>query len=386
MRPDDRLLILGASTRAAAFSALRAGMQPWCADLFADCDLRQRCSVVLVPPGQYPEGFLDLAFQEISGPWMYTGALENRPALIEKISERRTLWGNGQLALSLARSPYVVATLVKKAGLPCPAVVPQLDASQQSCRWLVKPLKSAGGAGIAFASDGIGSKQPSDRVYFQEFIEGQPCSAVYVGDGVTARLLGITQQLVGESWLHAAPFHYCGSIGPMELSYTLRSALEELGTVLTGGCGLRGLFGVDGIMQEGSFWPVEINPRYTASVEVIEYATGVSALALHANAFDTLPVHPGRLKELPTSMVGKAILFAKAPLVFPQEGPWLDTPASLSSIDEPPAFADIPQQGESIEKGRPVLTLLTKGFSAESCASSLQHAVAVLDAMLYRPC
>ncbi len=38
MASPQHLLIFGASARAAAFSALRAGLQPWCADLFADAD------------------------------------------------------------------------------------------------------------------------------------------------------------------------------------------------------------------------------------------------------------------------------------------------------------------------------------------------------------
>ena len=37
------LLILGASARAAAFSALRLGLRPTCADLFADADLASAC-------------------------------------------------------------------------------------------------------------------------------------------------------------------------------------------------------------------------------------------------------------------------------------------------------------------------------------------------------
>ena len=36
---DKRLLIVGASVRAAAFSARRSGFDPECADLFADADL-----------------------------------------------------------------------------------------------------------------------------------------------------------------------------------------------------------------------------------------------------------------------------------------------------------------------------------------------------------
>ena len=55
--------------------------------------------------------------------------------------------------------------------------------------------------------------------------------------------------------------------------------LARLGQVLAAGCGIRGLFGVDCVEENSVFWPVEINPRYTASVEVLEYASGLPALA-----------------------------------------------------------------------------------------------------------
>src|SRR5262245_28665656 len=63
----DNLLIFGASVRAAAFSALRAGMRPWCADLFADADLRGRCPAMQLP-GRYPLDFLKLIDSEVPGP------------------------------------------------------------------------------------------------------------------------------------------------------------------------------------------------------------------------------------------------------------------------------------------------------------------------------
>ena len=43
--------------------------------------------------------------------------------------------------------------------------------------------------------------------------------------------------------------------------------------------GLAGWFGVDFILRDGIPWPVEINPRYTASVEIHELASGRSLLA-----------------------------------------------------------------------------------------------------------
>ena len=40
-----------------------------------------------------------------------------------------------------------------------------------------------------------------------------PMSAVYCG----TTLLGVTEQLIGEPWLHAKGFVYCGNIGSMTL-------------------------------------------------------------------------------------------------------------------------------------------------------------------------
>jgi predicted ATP-grasp superfamily ATP-dependent carboligase len=209
---------------------------------------------------------------------------------------------------------------------------------------------------------------------------------VYVGEGRRARFLGMTRQLVGEPWLHAAPFHYCGSIGPLDPRAVRSPDLDELGLLLAGECGLRGLFGVDGVLRDGVFWPVEINPRYTASVEVLEYATGIRALAWHRQAFDrdappALPRPPpgGR------GCVGKAILFAREALHFPAEGPWLSMLRSPGPADEMPACADVPAAGTRIEPGRPILTFFTRADSPSACADALRQTAADLDRRLFGP-
>ncbi len=79
MDPAEHLLIFGASARAAAFSALRAKLLPWCADLFSDRDLQACCPSIRVPAASYPHAFVKLAAEDLRGPWMYTGGLENYP-------------------------------------------------------------------------------------------------------------------------------------------------------------------------------------------------------------------------------------------------------------------------------------------------------------------
>src|SRR5438445_13828107 len=117
MSSPQTIVIFGASVRAAAFSASRAGLRPWCADLFADQDLQTRSSVRRLPFRDYPNGFEAISAQGPPGPWMYTGGLENYPALIGRISEKRCMWGNAAAALALARSPMILPEIVRLNGI-----------------------------------------------------------------------------------------------------------------------------------------------------------------------------------------------------------------------------------------------------------------------------
>jgi predicted ATP-grasp superfamily ATP-dependent carboligase len=209
-------------------------------------------------------------------------------------------------------------------------------------------------------------------------MEGEPCAALYVSEGSHARLLGVTRQLVGEPWLNAAPFQYCGSVGPLAPAQAVLRALQLLGNSLIEGFGLRGLFGVDCVLRAGIPYPVEVNPRYTASVEVLEHGAGVAFLALHRQAFDAAaPAPPAGC--VAGGIIGKAVLFARRSLEFPAHGPWT---ATLRRPVEPwdvPAFADIPRAGTRIAAGRPVLSLFARAGSVAACLDELRHTAADLD-------
>src|SRR5262249_35731030 len=156
-----------------------------------------------------------------------------------------------------------------RAGLPAPTV--RLDAIglPRDGSWLVKPLASAAGCGIAPLRPEVGpSARPS---YFQERIDGRDASAVFVAPPGPVGLLGVTSQWIGRP---GAPFGYRGSLGPCRVSTQLRRRVEALGRVLAADFGLLGLFGIDLVIRDEIPWPVEVNPRYTASVEVIELALG----------------------------------------------------------------------------------------------------------------
>ena len=60
------------------WSALRAGLSPVAADLFADRDLAAVATCTRVALEAYPDGLIEAANAFPPGPWFYVGALENR--------------------------------------------------------------------------------------------------------------------------------------------------------------------------------------------------------------------------------------------------------------------------------------------------------------------
>ena len=105
----ERLLIVGASVRAAAFSALRAGFRPLAADKFADTDLTACCPARRV--ADYPRGLPAAVSAWPPCGWMYTGALENHPALVDRLAASRPLDGNPGPVLRRIRDPFQVVAL-----------------------------------------------------------------------------------------------------------------------------------------------------------------------------------------------------------------------------------------------------------------------------------
>lgn len=369
-----RLLILGASARAAAASAARAGLEPIAADLFADRDLKAIAKAVRIAPELYPEGLEAIANGLPEAPWIYTGALENHPELVDRIAATRPLWGNPGPVLRAARDPIRLAALLQEAGLPGPEVrrVPPDPSDRRP--WLVKPLASAGGRGIRPFD---GRHGPPGACYYQRRVAGRPLAAIAVARRDGTSLLGIAGSWTVEAGQggEGPDYHYRGSIGPWPVEDSVRARVEFLCQTLAEALGLIGLFGVDLILRDGVPWPLEVNPRYTASVEVLELALGRPFLDEHRRAFDPTAsgtAAPARPAGRRPAVVGKRIVAAPAACRFP-EVPEIPTPAGPFAI---PRVADVPAVGSRFEAGAPVLTLLDSGPTVDVCRARLERRAA----------
>jgi predicted ATP-grasp superfamily ATP-dependent carboligase len=372
----EPLVIAGASTRAAAFSALAAGFEPLCLDLFADVDLHARCRVLRLD--DYPQELAAMAGSLPPAPWMYTGALENYPGVIDAISHTRPLWGNPSAVVRQARDPRRLAAALHGSSWRFPTWQRAAPLGKPGS-WLVKADRSAGGAQVK-RWDGSGQAKDRRRGwYYQQHVDGLPCSAVYVAAGGTAQWLGASQQLIGTAWSGASGFRYAGSLGPLPLEPDDHASLAELGERLARSFGLVGLFGVDLVIGDERRWVIEVNPRYTASMEVLERSGRFSMVACHATACrdDLLPPEP----HFSNAFHGKAILFARRDVAVTHD--FVSQALAANQQLALPAVADIPQPESLLKAGWPVMTLLTQAASHAELVEQLQLQAAAWFERLY---
>jgi len=386
---SQSIAIVGASARAAAFSAQRVGFHPVAADLFADADLGRLCPATRIDC--YPDDFLPWLRDAMPDAWMYTGALENYPELVDAMAGVAPLWGNAGDLLRGVRSPWKLADALHEANLLFPETRPMPEGLPRDGSWLTKTYRGASGCGVNPFDIPLPDREgPGEGSYvYQQRIAGETCCGVYVAHDGKADLLGVTRQLTGEPWLGAAEFQYCGSIGlhrfgPEPLHLQILDLLGRIGRVLTERFALRGLFGVDVIVgKDTQVWALEVNPRYTASVEIVERSTGIATLGLHAAAccgreFEHLPAFP-----IAAPCHGKAILFAKQDVtVSAQFADW----ALEQALAMPwPTLADVPAVGTAIARGRPILTLFADGPTPQEVEERLHGYAADLENRLYTP-
>jgi predicted ATP-grasp superfamily ATP-dependent carboligase len=230
---------------------------------------------------------------------------------------------------------------------------------------MVKPLRSGGGQRVRRWS---GGRLPR-TAYLQEYIDGVPGSVVFVAARGQVVPLGVSRQLIGDPAFGAQGHRYCGNVlatagdpqfpgGPALVDRACalaRATAEEFG--------LDGVNGVDFIARATTPWPVEVNPRWSASMELVEQRFGLSVFGAHAaacarRALPRFDLHTASHREGAT---GKAIVFARRAVVVGDTRGWLGDPT----------VRDVPRPGERVAAGQPVCTVLATARDAGQCYEAL---------------
>lgn len=418
-RGAGRLLVLGASARALAVSAARsietkrrfpAGILA--IDYFGDTDLcvearrsahgrgeasdRSMTEVAVVSVRRdlgLPRTTTSLGRAALVGEWSslaYTGGLENRPGLLRLLERRqaadgpRTVLGNDAKTLAAVRDPRRLFPFLQAQGIPHAAVrfdnaIATGPALAGAASWLIKTMRSAGGAGVRESI--VGAPLPRG-CFFQERLRGPIGSAAFLADGKEAVLLGISEQLSGWEALGASGFRYAGNIAGPWSAFLSPGALEQVGRTvrrITERFGLRGLNGFDYVLCGGVPSLIEVNPRWTASMELIEERTGRNLFDLHLRTSEGDRIAEDRPWPEPEwdarassgRLLAKGVLYARDACTAPD-------PAALEEL----GARDRPARGERIAPGQPICTLLVEGGDPGACRVRLKEMAATVRSLL----
>ena len=360
-----RLVVAGMSTRAAAESAARAGYDVTSLDAYGDLDQHPAVRVVSLPrdagvpftPRAAAHASRSLEADAVA----YLSSFENHPRAVQTLANDRALWGNPPGVLRRVRDPFLLADVLRRRGFSIPAIL--TTTPNRGGRFLVKPLRSGGGHRVRQWT--ARARVPRGH-YIQELIDGTPGSIVFVAAGGRAVPLGISRQLIGAPAFGSSGYRYCGNIlEPASGSGVDRvfATASELAQAVSEEFQLVGVNGIDFIARDGVPYPIEVNPRWSSSMELVEHADGVSVFGAHAAActhgglpaFDLVSARRGQRPY------GKAIVFAREDSIAGDTRSWLHDPG----------VRDVPHPGERIAAGQPICTVFATADDVRGCEAAL---------------
>jgi predicted ATP-grasp superfamily ATP-dependent carboligase len=372
------VLIAGVSTRAAAESAARADFRVTAIDAFGDLDQHPSVTSRALPRRFSGRAAVQAARGVECDAVAYLSSFENHPKAVAALAAGRTLWGNPPDVLRRVRDPLLLAQALRQRGFTVPGVASSepsnpgnLEPCDSATRWLLKPLASGGGRRVR---PWRARARVPPGYYLQELVEGMPGSVVFVAAGGRAVPLGISQQLIGDAAFGATGYQYCGSIlAPAGDAYPDRREAAPfddacaLSRAAAAEFGLVGVNGIDFIARNGRAYAVEVNPRWSASMELVELAYGLSVFGAHAAACarGELPDFTLATARQSGPAVGKAVVFARRDVVVGDTRAWLPAPSAVAQT------RDVPHAGERILAGRPVCTAIATGRDRVACHAAL---------------
>jgi predicted ATP-grasp superfamily ATP-dependent carboligase len=338
---DRPVYLAGYSTRALAVSALRGGYEPFSFDAFGDRDRGPGLRVPALALGtegihalvsaltRYPPGIV-----------AWGGSLENYPEALTVLGSRHWLWGNHPGVVAQVRQWSQLAAHASSGPVKLPPTV--LDQVPGEGRWILKPRRSGGGHGIRWAAP----MEPVPPGWMaQQYVVGHPVSLTFLADGRHIQTAFWTR-----AFFSRQHFRYRGGIGGPGWRNPFAAAGYQLAAELTRRFGLIGWNGLDFVAAPDGLYLLEINPRWTGSVEFWDWATGQSAFHALAAVMTQRPLHlmsPWRYN------VGKLIVYAPGPCQW--RDPW---PRMADGVVQ-----DLPWPGQSFAAGQPVCTLIAWGPS-----------------------
>jgi predicted ATP-grasp superfamily ATP-dependent carboligase len=355
-------LIAAISGRALAAAARRAGYRPLVADFFCDTDTVALAERATMLPGDLQRGIdsarlvetlRHLAGRDRPVALVLGSGFEREPEIVDELARHFPLAGNRTVAIRRVKDPRMLAADCAELGIPHPQF--RWDAPPDPENWVVK---TAGGAGGSHVRRANGDIEMTGR-YFQRFVSGQSVSALFVGDGKGARVVGFSRQWT--SPVRGAPYRYGGAVRLRRIDREDSAAIGGWLDGLARRADLVGLCSADFIRNEDGYHLVEINPRPGATLDIFDSAEA-PLMEAHLRAANGEVYAVPRFADAMASMIA----YASAPV------------ANFPAVTWPDWTADHQSPGTRLVAGDPVCTVFARGPNAAETRKIVQAQVKML--------
>jgi len=335
-----KVLVAGFSTRHVAQSAFGAGCEVYAVDHFCDRDLSfyTRESMPFAELDDLPGAVEEMCRRHQPEVMTVTSGAEGLSS--------RILCGTPPERARRFLDKLETHRFFEEIGVPAPALLPEGVYPS-----MVKPRSGSGGwrnrvVRNTDEREAWKSQFGDIPVIIEELAGGAPCSVCCLANGREAMAVAVNRQVLrGGS---GPEFGFCGSFTPYhgEKERELAALAERIAAA----SGCRGTLGVDFVSGD-RITAIEVNPRFQATLDTVEMATGLNLFSAHMAACrGDLPAGrpPCRL------VAAREILFAEGDVTIGE---------GLQRLH--PAIADIPWPGSNFEEGQAVVSVYGWGASEE---------------------
>jgi uncharacterized protein len=354
---QQAVLIVAQSGRFLAQLAHSAGYPVWVADCFGDQDtlaLAERWLPLsnLHDHAAVTKTLLDLS-QNQPCSLLYGSGIEAFYPILKSLPDTVRLVGNPADIIEQVKTPHLFFSLLQRLAIPYPKISFIADDSR-SGRWLRKPINSFGGQFITDSD----KQSDSQGAYFQQYIEGDSGSALFLADGQSAQLYSFNQQFSHTD--SGSPFLLSGLSAPLAVPVSVQQKINVFINQLVIQTGLLGFNSLDFIItSENEIFVLEINPRLSASAQLID-----STIPLFENHLAACTSQSAKKYQNPVIQRHLHTIFAPFDAVIPEFIEW------------PSYCHDHPQPNTLIKKNAPICSVVIEtSLSFEQSESEAQQSI-----------
>lgn len=254
------------------------------------------------------------------------------------------------------------------------AMGPTIDTTQANQRWIWKKLRSSGGLGVKFVDQEklsdpsfLQANFYSESGVLQEYVTGKSIGVSFLSSDHGTFILGMAESLPSQPHIWS-DFIYRGSIAPVSIPDWIDSAIHDFANAVAHSTGWHGVWQADLMLCGQELYLVEINPRWTASMELIAYGYDLPLVTWHTHCRQFVESDWKRIQVIlraahkkTRSRFRKEILYASEDRIVSAneceswwQRRWIARESNKSGL----WYADIPQAYSTLPMGAPICSMI----------------------------